>query len=83
MSARRPAAGRAPVPCRSCGQPVLWALTAAGRWAPIEPQPDPLGVVAVHRDVQGRLRVRGLTSDRPAPEHVERRATPHTCEETT
>ena len=31
--------------CASCGRPITWALTPAGRWAPLELIEDPDGEV--------------------------------------
>ncbi|MFI9005084.1 hypothetical protein [Streptomyces sp. NPDC053541] len=69
------------VPCPSCGQPIRWAVTAAGRRQALNPDPDAAGNSAAYTDGTGRLRVRALTTERPALEHAEWRAMPHaaTC----
>ena len=35
--------------CKSCGAPVEWAKTEAGRWMPIDPEPVPGGNLAIDR----------------------------------
>ncbi|MFE6379207.1 hypothetical protein [Streptomyces roseolus] len=69
------------VPCLSCGTPVRWAVTAAGRRQAVNPDPDPSGNLGVYTDGTGRLRVRVLTTERPTLEHAEWQAMPHaaTC----
>lgn len=52
--------------CRTCGQPVLVATTAAGRSQPLNPEPDPAGNVALYRDGAGTWRARVPTPDVPA-----------------
>lgn len=68
-------------PCPSCGEPIRWAVTAAGRRQALNATPDEAGNAAAYTDGTGRLRVRTLTSERPAMEHAEWRAMPHaaTC----
>jgi hypothetical protein len=58
--------------CRLCRQPVLLATTAAGRTQPLNPEPDPAGNVAVHRDATGTWRSRVPSEELPAHpwEHV-------------
>lgn len=67
--------------CPSCHQRIRWAITAAGRRQPINPDPDEQGNLAVYTDGTGTLRARVLTKERPALEHLEWRAMPHvaTC----
>lgn len=44
--------------CRSCEAPIVWAVTAAGRAMPLDPDPTPDGnVVSDGRDEQGRVQV--------------------------
>ncbi len=33
--------------CRYCGRPILWFEKPTGGWVPLDPDPDPLGTVAV------------------------------------
>lgn len=68
-------------PCPSCGAPVRWAVTAAGRRQAVNADPDPAGNLGAYTDGTGRLRVRVLTTERPTLEHAEWRAMPHvaTC----
>lgn len=70
----------ASVPCRSCGAPMWWATTEAGKAIPLDDQPTPDGNLAVHRDPNGVLHARGLVLDEEPLEH-EHRATSHfaTC----
>ncbi|MER8042727.1 WhiB family transcriptional regulator [Streptomyces sp. NPDC094032] len=63
-------------PCPSCGKPIRWAVTAAGRRQALNANPDPTGNAAAYTDGTGRLRVRALTGERPALEHAEWRAMP-------
>jgi hypothetical protein len=43
------------VPCRSCGEPILWCVTDKNRKAiPIDPEPDPGGnVIKLRREANG------------------------------
>ncbi|MET9952371.1 hypothetical protein ABZ135_12590 [Streptomyces sp. NPDC006339] len=68
-------------PCPSCGQPIRWAVTAAGRRQALDAAPDDTGNLGAYTDGTGRLRVRVLTAERPTLEHAEWRAMPHaaTC----
>jgi len=46
-----------PEPCRSCGQPVIWAVTARQlRPIPVDPDPTPAGNIALTRRHAGRWR---------------------------
>jgi hypothetical protein len=70
------------VPCDNCGAQIVWTITAANRTRmAVNADPDPTGNQAVYRDDLGRLRSRGLTRERPTPEHAEWQAMPHvaTC----
>ncbi|MFE9737317.1 hypothetical protein [Streptomyces sp. NPDC006477] len=68
-------------PCPSCGQPIRWAVTAAGRRQALNALADPAGNLGAYADGTGRLRVRVLTAERPTLEGAEWRAMPHaaTC----
>ncbi len=35
--------------CRSCDAPILWCVTEAGKWQPLDAQPDPSGNVEIER----------------------------------
>jgi hypothetical protein len=71
---------RALHPCTYCHQPVLWAITAAGKRQPLNPEPDELGNVVAHRDVHGTWRCR-VPNDREPQQGYEKRLMPHaaTC----
>ncbi len=43
--------------CRSCGAPVLWAVTAAGKRIPLDPEPQPDGNVVIASEVHPRTSV--------------------------
>jgi hypothetical protein len=66
--------------CPHCGQPVLRAVTAAGRRQLLNPQPDPAGNVAACCDGVGTWRARVPSVDRPK-ETFEHTYMPHaaTC----
>lgn len=66
--------------CKRCGQRVNWAITRKGKRMPVDPQPDPEGNLAVHRDGKGEFRARVLV-DGEEPAGYERRCMPHfaTC----
>lgn len=51
--------------CPDCGQPVLTALTAAGRRQALNPQPDDRGNTAAYRDGTGTWRARVPTPELP------------------
>ncbi|NML55689.1 hypothetical protein HHL19_36280 [Streptomyces sp. R302] len=76
-----PASPTGTAPCPSCGAPIRWAVTAAGRRQAVNADPDPTGNTAVYTDGTGRLRVRTLTTERPSLEGAEWQAMPHvaTC----
>ncbi|MEV0963292.1 hypothetical protein AB0J25_12000 [Streptomyces sp. NPDC049910] len=63
--------------CDSCGARIRWTTTAAGKALAVDADPDEAGNTAVYRDGAGRLRSRGLSSERPTLEHAEWRARPH------
>ncbi|MFC8276278.1 hypothetical protein ACFUJR_27855 [Streptomyces sp. NPDC057271] len=67
--------------CSGCGGRIRWTVTATGRRQAVNADPDEAGNLAVYADGTGRLRSRGLTTERPALEHLEWRAMPHaaTC----
>jgi hypothetical protein len=73
---------RAPA-CRLCGQPVIFALTEAGAYQPLNPGPDEEGNVLAYRDGMGTWRARSLTAlTDGAPRHpLEKTFMPHfaTC----
>lgn len=50
--------------CSSCGAPIVWAITAAGKRMPLDPEPvAPEGaILAAHRRADGALEVRHVTS---------------------
>jgi hypothetical protein len=69
--------------CDDCGDRILWATTAAGRYQPLNPVPDENGNVLAYRDALGVVRARsasGVTEG--SPRHpLERLYMPHpaTC----
>ncbi|TLQ45786.1 hypothetical protein [Streptomyces marianii] len=67
--------------CDSCGSRIRWTVTAAGKRLAVDADPAEDGNTAVYRDGTGRLRSRGLSSERPTLEHAEWLAKPHvaTC----
>lgn len=73
--------------CRSCGQGIVWAATAArdtgrgGRAMPLDPFEDPAGNVAVQPGHAGRLVARVLKKDEQVDRPVQYVAMPHfaTC----
>lgn len=67
--------------CERCGARIRWTVTAKGLPQPVNADPDPTGNTAVYADVTGRLRSRGLTTERPTLEGAEWLAMPHaaTC----
>ncbi|MFE0270842.1 hypothetical protein ACFWZY_01680 [Streptomyces sp. NPDC058992] len=67
--------------CDSCGARIRWTTTALGRSLAVDADPAADGNQAVYRDGAGRLRSRGLSSERPTLEHAEWLAKPHvaTC----
>lgn len=70
-------------PCQHCAEPIVFAITAAGRRQPLNPDPDPAGNVAVLRDATGTLRARVPSPDLPLMGY-ERLHMPHaaTCTRT-
>jgi hypothetical protein len=38
--------------CRSCGAPVLWAVTAEGKRMPVDAEPTPAGNLVVDQTAQ-------------------------------
>ncbi|MCX4661482.1 hypothetical protein [Streptomyces uncialis] len=78
----RPAPPNGPGHCPRCLNAVIWCLTDTNRLAqPVNPGRDPRGNTAIRQDVTGRWRSRGLTRERPTPEHAEVLHIPHaaTC----
>lgn len=67
--------------CADCGNPVLFAITVAGRRQALNPEPDPKGNTAVRCDAAGTWRARVPDQERPA-EPWERIYMPHpaTCD---
>jgi hypothetical protein len=52
--------------CRSCGAQILWAITANGRYLPVDADPDPSGSIRLHRSEGGDLLANvGGTDDGP------------------
>lgn len=52
--------------CRSCGRPIVWAKTLAGRSMPVDTDPDPEGnllLVEVDEDVKAVISISGLTEE--------------------
>ncbi|GAC1521682.1 MAG: hypothetical protein NVS3B1_06210 [Marmoricola sp.] len=37
-------------PCKSCGAPLLWAITEKGRQMPLDPEPHPDGNLLVRAE---------------------------------
>lgn len=68
--------GREEGRCRSCGAPILWAITTAGKPMPVDAVPDPAGNVSVEREA-GRLvaRVHTEPSLFGEPRHMPHHAT--------
>lgn len=56
-----------PAPCDQCGETVIWAITAAGRWQPLNQAPDDEGSVLAWRDGLGAWRCRSVASVREVP----------------
>ncbi|MFE9296570.1 hypothetical protein [Streptomyces niveus] len=63
--------------CAVCGARIRWTTTARGLALAVDADPDPTGNQACYTDVAGTLRSRGLTKERPTPEHSEWIARPH------
>lgn len=57
--------------CDSCGEPITWALTEAGKAIPLVNHPVEAGHgnLAVVREASGQLRARTITAKRPLEEH--------------
>lgn len=68
------------VRCGLCGERIRWTVTAAGRALAVNATPDTTGNQAVYADGTGRLRSRGLTNERPVPEHAEALYRPHVAD---
>ncbi|WP_439082141.1 hypothetical protein [Streptomyces sp. WL006] len=51
--------------CADCRRPVLWTRTDAGKQLAVDPEPDPAGNAAVHRDGLGVTRSRRPTEELP------------------
>jgi hypothetical protein len=51
--------------CQGCGAAIRFVKTEAGRWMPLEPDPDPEGTVVVGADGLARVLTGGLF-DEPA-----------------
>lgn len=69
------------VRCERCRAQIVWTITAKGQRMAINAKPDDTGNQAVYADGVGRLRSRGLSTDRPTLEGAEWRGMPHvvTC----
>jgi hypothetical protein len=39
--------------CRSCGQPIVWAVTRDGKRMPVDPDPDPEGNLVLTANLLG------------------------------
>lgn len=39
--------------CRSCGNPIVWAVTKRGKNIPIDPQPTPNGNILLRDNIAG------------------------------
>lgn len=52
-------------PCRDCGSPVLWTITADGKRMAVDPDPHVDGNTAVYRDANDTWHSRRPTSHRP------------------
>lgn len=63
--------------CAACGARIRWTTTARGLLLAVDADPDPTGNQACYTDDTGRLRSRGLTTERPVPEHAEALYRPH------
>ncbi|MFD4788283.1 hypothetical protein ACFWN1_14730 [Streptomyces sp. NPDC058459] len=53
------------IPCRDCQRPVLWTTTEAGKHLAVDPEPNPEGNTAVHRDGTGAVRSRRPSAELP------------------
>lgn len=51
--------------CRSCGAPILWATTAAGKSMPLDPEPAENGNVEAVADAHGRWSVVAVHAQPP------------------
>lgn len=51
--------------CRSCLQPIIWAVTEAGKRQPLDRDPDPDGIVIAYQDPLGGWHSRALPNDQP------------------
>lgn len=49
--------------CRSCGAPVVWVRTEAGRPMPLDPEPTPTGNVIYTDEADRRVKVVGTADD--------------------
>lgn len=67
--------------CDWCRAPIRWTVTATGKRMAVNADPDPAGNQAVHTNVAGTLKSRGISRDRPSLEGSEWQAMPHaaTC----
>ncbi|WP_381797247.1 hypothetical protein [Streptomyces niveus] len=63
--------------CAICGERIRWTTTSRGLALAVDADPDPTGNQACYTDDTGRLRSRGLTRERPVPEHAELLYRPH------
>ncbi|MFB7776881.1 hypothetical protein [Streptomyces bauhiniae] len=52
-------------PCHDCRRPILWTITEAGKRLAVDPDPDPAGNTAVHRDGTGATRSRRPSAELP------------------
>lgn len=48
--------------CRSCGAPIVWVITEAGKRMPIDREPHPDGNVIPSVDLDGKVRARVVTA---------------------
>lgn len=80
LAAEAQAAATDWVPCESCGTPMVFAVTEAGKRMPLEVGDHLLGNQAARWDA-GTLRVRSITQARPGLEEGEHRVMSHyaTC----
>ncbi|MFS4107506.1 hypothetical protein [Streptomyces sp. PD-S100-1] len=51
--------------CADCHRPIIWTITEARKRLAVDPDPDPAGNTAIHRDGTGAWRSRRPTAELP------------------